>query len=394
MGPKTIIFLKHFASLEEFPPSIASITNVVDGTIVYQKQTIAPAASCAKLFAIQDVPGYLNMKMDPNVDFLQHRTITTQQTYVIDLDGYSDIGEYLEKHLGAKSRSSLRRYKKKLESCFSIHCHTYYGNIDRTQYDTLFENLRDLMTRRFEQKKEQNYELQHLEEIKKDIYPKICQKQASIFVIHADGSPISIRINLMKGKLAYYLLSAFDPDFEIFRIGKLDMWYNINWMMDHGYEKYDLLKGYGYIKKRWSDSVYPNNLVFVNHDGSLLGQIKFFLMFYRTKVWLDMVRVLKQLRLHQIVKSWKKNGLGIKKKETTPLLPISCETDLEIDAYPLGKFPNNKELRNSIFTLAYKHSFPVNSIKVSQKKDDPRQFLITIGDNCYLFNFDKNNSIG
>ncbi|SFC21587.1 Acetyltransferase (GNAT) domain-containing protein [Flagellimonas taeanensis] len=392
MGSKTIIFLKQLASMGSFPACISKIRDTRTGEVLFEQSVEKRPMDNRGAMILRDVPSYLEIEWDETK--IKTQILATQKTYVVDLDHYRDSDAYLQKHFGPKSRSALRRYKKRLEQCFRIEYWVHYGAMDKIGYDVLFEQIRDLMERRFEQKKERNYELQHLEEIKNDVYPKLLEKQASIFVITANGRPISIRINLMRGTLAYYILSVYDPDYDIFRLGKLDMWQNIHWFLENGYKKYDLLKGYAYIKERWADSIYDNNLILVNRDASLKGRMGLLLCYWRKKALLALVRAAKSLGLDRAIRKMGRQlapkwGMG-----PPEIWPISCtnqQADL-FDALP-DWHSQEKKLNRLLFNLAYKHSFPINNIKVSIKKDDPRQFLIKIGDTCYLFTFDKNNPI-
>lgn len=394
MGSKTIVFLKQLASMGSFPACISKIRDTRTGEVLFEQSVEKRPMDNRGPMILRDVPSYLEIEWEETKIKIKTQSLVTQKTYVVDLDHYRDSDAYLQKHFGPKSRSALRRYKKRLEQCFRIEYWVHYGAMDKIGYDVLFEQVRDLMERRFEQKKERNYELQHLEEIKNDVYPKLLEKQASIFVILADNKPISIRINLMHGKLAYYILSAFDPDYDLFRIGKLDMWQNIKWLIENGFEKYDLLKGYAYIKEDWADSIYDNNLILVNRDASLKGRMGLLLCYWRKKALLVLVGAAKSLGLDRSIRKMGRQSAPKWGMDPPEIRPISCtnqQADL-FDALP-DWHSQEKKLNRPLFNLAYKHSFPVKRIKVSIKKDDPRQFLIEIGDACYLFIFGKDKSI-
>jgi len=271
----------------------------------------------------------------------------------------------------------------------------YYGEVDKIEYDALFEQLRNLMISRFDQKKEQNYELRHLEGIKNDVYPRLLEKQASIFVIYANGRPISIRLNLMKGRLAFYLMSAYDPNYELFRVGKLDMWQNIHWLMENDYEKYDLLKGYGYIKDRWSDSKFDNNLVLFNGDDSLMGNFRFWFFYWKTKAPLALIGLGKRFGLDRVLRDWKQNKKSDNERNVFDISPLGSG---EHATLPLGEsveFPTpDNELDREIIKLAYRHFHPVDGILVHKIEPGPQQYRIQLGEHAYLLKFKSNRGIG
>lgn len=385
---RNIIFLRNLAALGTFPPIVSEIRDARSGERVFVQAPGHPWDSTVKSLALQDVPEYFQIHWAGSGTYLRTRTLATQWTYVVDLDGHRDCEAYLQAHFGSKSRSSLRRYKKRLENCFSIQYQVHFGAMDPESYGQLFNRLAELMAKRFEQKGERNYELQHLDEIKQDVYAKLKEKQASIFVIRANGKTISIRVNLMCGKLAYYILSAFDPAYDMFRIGKLDMWQNIQWLMDNGFEKYDLLKGYAYIKETWADSRYANNLVLIGLDPSPWGRMGFAWTYWRKKIVVLALGAAKYHSLDKIAKKWRER-LAAKGTGGRPaLVPLPCQQLGSGNFRALGD-PEDR-LDRTLFTLAYRHNFPVAQIKVYRNGDDPDQFHIGIGQYCYHLNFNQN----
>ncbi|MCB0374086.1 MAG: GNAT family N-acetyltransferase, partial [Muricauda sp.] len=377
-----IIFLKAFLSLNRFPREIKSIEDLRDGQTLYGKPDQSPSKNKRSLI-VQDVPGYLKLHLNTSTGKVSCRTISTQKTYVVDLEHYPDGDAYLQKHFGTKSRSALRRYKKRLETCFTVQYEVYHGPMDKENFDHLFEKLRELMVHRFEQKNEHNYELQHLDEIKADVYPKLLQKQANLFVIYANNRPVSIRINMMKGKLAYYILSAYDPDYDIFRLGKLDMWQNIDWLIGQGYAKYDLLKGYGYIKERWADQIHGNDLVFINSDHSLFGQMKFNMLVWKTKLKIAAVKMAKRIKLDKLIRKWKGDQVPYKMESVETVLV----NDAKFTEGGEGKRIldiSKSELTKPLLQLAYKHQFPVDQILINQNAPYENEYYVQLQNECYL----------
>ena len=381
-GLEKIIFLKAFLSLNKFPQEVKSIEDLREDTVLYE--TPYPSTSKNKwCLIIQDVPGYLKLHLDTLTNEQSCRTVPTQKTYVVNLGEYPNGAAYLQKHFGPKSRSALKRYKNRLETCFTVRNEVYYGPMDRENYDHLFEKLRELMVHRFEQKNEQNYELRHLEEIKEDVYPQLLQKQANLFVIYANERPVSIRINMMKGTLAFYILSAYDPDYDMFRLGKLDMWQNIDWLIGEGCTKYDLLKGYGYIKERWADNIYNNNLVFINSDHSLFGQMKFNMLVWRTKFKIATVKTAKSLKLDSFIKKWKSKGSSHGMESVETVLVNDAKFTKGVIGKRIGDI-SKKELTKPIFQLAYKHRYPVDQILIYESEAHRNDYYVQLQDTFYV----------
>lgn len=382
-GLDKILFLKALLSLNKFPQEIHSIEDLRNGKPLY----VSPASnfldSDHQCYLVQDVPAYCKLHLDPNADGQFIRTVATQKTYVVELDRYKNGELYIQNHFGPKSRSALKRYKKRFETCFTVHYHMYHGPMDREKYDELFVQLKELMVRRFEQKNEQNYELQHLNEIKGDVYPKLLQKQASLYVIYANDRPVSIRINMMKEKLAFYILSAYDPDYDVFRLGKLDMWLNIAWLIAQGYTSYDLLKGYGYIKERWADRTYSNNLIFINRDPSILGSIKFNTLVWKTQFKVAAVKTAKVVQLHTLWKKWQ----GIRRHSHGPnieVVLVDISTSARKGKRIIGIDTLGDGLKKTVFQLAYKHQVPVGQMLIFENQNRTNEFYVQFLDVGYV----------
>ena len=380
-----IIFLRSLLAEEKFPDAIEQVLDSRNGLPLYEKTSAKPLFIENKSFVLQDVPGYVNLILAQHQRKLSTHTITTQRTYVIELNRYSDGNQYMEQHFGSKTRSALRRYKKRLEECFDIRYEAYQGNIDKKWYNEIFEQLRTLMTRRFKEKNEENYELPHLDQIKADLYPMLLQNRATLFVIYANGEPVSIRINMMKDKLAFYILSAYDPDYDVFRLGKLDMWKNISWFINQGYTTYDLLKGYAYIKEKWADRTYANNLVFVNEASNLWNRLKFFVTLTSVRFRHTMVKKLKYIGLDKIILRIKRRKINHLDKANYVVLPLKeTEAIKTIHKNAQINLKENKSLIAPIIELAYKHRSRFDQIQVFRKNGNSKEYYIHIKDRYYV----------
>jgi len=380
-----IIFLRSLLAEEKFPDAIEQVLDSRNDLPLYEKTSANPLFIENKSFVLQDVPGYVNLILNQHQRKLSTHTIPTQQTHVIELDRYSDGNQYMEQHFGPKTRSALRRYKKRLEECFDIRYEAYQGNIDKKWYNEIFEQLRTLMTRRFKEKNEENYELPHLDEIKADLYPMLLQNRATLFVIYANGEPVSIRINMMKDKLAFYILSAYDPDYDVFRLGKLDMWKNISWLINQGYTTYDLLKGYAYIKEKWADRTYANNLVFVNEASNLWNRLKFFVTLTSVRFRHTMVKKLKYIGLDKIIHRIKRRKINHLDKANYVVLPLKETKAIKtIHKNALINLKENKSLIAPIIELAYKHRSRFDQIQVFLKNGNSKEYYIHIKGRYYV----------
>lgn len=380
-----IIFLRSLLAEEKFPDVIERVLDSRNGLPLYEKPSAKPLLIENRSFVLQDVPGYVDLILDQHQKKFSTHTIITQHTHVIELERYLDGNQYMEQHFGPKTRSSLRRYKKRLGECFDIRYEVFQGSIDKKWYNEIFEQLRTLMIRRFKEKNEENYELPHLDQIKADLYPMLLQNRATLFVIYANGEPVSIRINMMKDKLAFYILSAYNPDYDVFRLGKLDMWQNISWFINQGYTTYDLLKGYAYIKEKWADRTYANNLVFVNEASNLWDRLKFFVRLTSVRFRHTMVKKLKYMGLDKIIHRIKRRKVNHLDKANYVVLPFKeTEAIKTIHKNALINLKENKSLIAPIIELAYKHRSRFDQIQVFLKNGKSKEYYIHIKDRYYV----------
>ncbi|MBR9854794.1 MAG: GNAT family N-acetyltransferase [Algicola sp.] len=380
-----IIFLRSLLAEEKFPDAIDKVLDSRNGLPLYKKTLSKQSLTQSGTFILQDVPSYMDLILDQNYKKLSTSVVSTQITHVVELDRYLDGNQYMGQHFGPKTRSALRRYKNRLEECFDIRYDVFQGSIDKKWYNEIFDRLRVLMIRRFKEKNEENYELPHLDEIKSDLYPMLQQNRATLFVIYANGQPISIRINMMKDKLAFYILSAYDPDFDIFRLGKLDMWQNISWLIDQGYSTYDLLKGYDYIKEKWSDRTYANNIVFVNGSSDLWNWLKFHCIPTSVRLRHSMVKKLKHIGLDKVlhqIKKWKKKRLNNATYEVLPL--EGAEVPEMVQKSTLTNLKDHKLLISPLIELAYKYRCRFDQIQVFQHDKSSKEYYIHIKGRYYL----------
>ena len=296
-----VIFLEDFLAKERPNPAFRSVS--YKNQMLYSNEAVKHP-SAIKPVLIQDVPDYLNIAYSKqSTTLFKHKQLKTQQGYLIDLSLFKSANEYFAKKFGPKSRSNLRRYENRLKLCFEISYVSYYGHIAKEEYERLFVALRNMLIRRFEQKKEKNYELQYLADFEASVYDMVCKKSAMIYVTYHKDKPISIRINMFKHNLAYYIISGYDIDYSKFHLGNIDMMKNIEWLFDHDFTCYDLLKGYYYYKKKWMTHSYHNQLHFIYPSSSLTGGFIYELVYIKElsrKVLFDF------LRFFNIPQSYKK----------------------------------------------------------------------------------------
>ncbi|AWX45784.1 hypothetical protein HME9304_02814 [Flagellimonas maritima] len=373
---KTIVFLRNLLVKGNLSPFYTKVTG-------FNKELyhITPKVCLAlqdNLFYIKDVPNYL--QVDPP-NKLKLRIIRALEGYIIRFDGFSVFKDYLDKNFGAKSKSNFRRYTTRLEKCFNIDYKIYYGNITKDEYERLFKVLRELLIKRFHQKKEANYELQHLDEFKTILFDLIIDKKANLFVIYDDEKPISVRINIHFKRMAYYILSAYDIDYAKFHLGTIEMLKNIKWHYEQNFEAYDLLKGYGYYKKKWMTHTYHCENHIVYDPTSPSAVIFSFLKVVWGRSYYSLVKMLKSVGANKPYKKLKKHLFKIKnprisQKKVSPIAIDSIHSNETLVIIDIKSDNDYAFLKKSVYDFIFYTQESFNDIRVYKLKKRPSHFLI------------------
>lgn len=365
--------------------------------ITYQTKTLYTTKSTNikntknTFYEVVDVPGYIDTYIPNEAIKLKKIQLKTLKGYLVETKKYTTVEEYLTANFGTKSRSNLRRYKNRLEKCFNITYTCYYGDITKEKYNSLFIVLKALLIRRFEEKKENNYELRHFDEYQDTIYNLILKKEASIFVIYNDQKPISIRINMFKETLGYYIMSCYDIDYSKFHLGSLDMLKNIEWCIKNNIITYDLLKGYDYYKKDWKTTTFDFYNCIIYDPSSIQASFNAYAKKIKTKGTYILYYTLKKANFITYYKRVKQklhkqtHNASTEKKVTHTKTE---ENELTANSVQLD-FKNNEAyfyLKRPIFNLLFTSKEHYKDIKVYKNLDSKNNFYIVAKNNKWSLN--------
>lgn len=332
-------------------------------------------------FIFRDVPGYFEVDHTNVGNNITLKKVATHTGYYVDLANFGDFDAYFNEMLGSKSRSNFRRHKNRLEKCFEISYRAYFGDIGKSEYDRLFEELRQLLVRRFAEKQEFNYELQYLGDFHNVVFDMILERKANIFVIYHGKKPISIRINMFKKNVAYYIMSGYDIEYSKFHLGFLDMALNIEWMFKMKFDIYDLLKGYGYYKKKWTNSSYSCQDYYLYDSSHLLNSWIVSLAVFKSRIWYGALRGLKNTNLGDFIGKLRKNqfwsshadlpsGKNIQPiQEEIPPGKIGAEVDIESNS----EFDT---LRQAVYTFLFYTNERYKDVKIYRHAERENLFFI------------------
>ena len=156
------------------------------------------------------------------------------------------------------SRYKLKKYKRKLETCFDIRYKMFYGEISKRDYDFVFEAFKKLLTKRFDDKQVTNNNLEKEEwDFYFDVaYPMILEKKAGLLVVYNGDQPIGVTLCYFSDEILFDAITVFDIDYSKFHLGSINIMKLVEWGIEHKIKILDFSKGYFDYKKRWASDEY------------------------------------------------------------------------------------------------------------------------------------------
>ncbi|MFI1743917.1 GNAT family N-acetyltransferase [Thalassobellus sediminis] len=211
-----------------------------------------------KVLLIYDVPRYFNLKEGHLPKGIKSIRIKQYPGFLISLENYKDLNDYLSKSFSKSSKQKFNRYKSRLELCFDIKEKMLIGNIEKSEYDFVFNHFKALLTKRFDDKQIVNNNLNPEEwnfyyEV---VYPMLLENKAALYVIYNGNIPICVRLLYFSDTIIFDAITVFDIDYSKFHIGKVSIMKMLEWSFKHNYKIFDFSKGYYDYKESWSSLKY------------------------------------------------------------------------------------------------------------------------------------------
>ena len=300
------------------------------------------------------------------------------KAFLAHLEDYDSLEAYLKKQFGAKSRSKIRAYKKRLETCFKVRYKMFYGDISKKDYDFLFEHFLTMIKRRFEQRGDTHGDLKIWALIRNTTYGMILNKKASLFVIYDDEKPIDICLNYHFLNVLNNSIRSFDIDYSKFRLGHIDIYKQLEWCFENNHTIFDLSYGDLDYKRKWCNTIYEfeQHVVFPKKKLSKKLQAYIIIQLLKLKASLDKrkeafpFRKVKSLILQKntSIKNSTENPFEIKDNiELSENLLVSI-IDINTDEYSF--------LRKPTYDFLYLNFESSNNISVYKIKGEENTFLI------------------
>ena len=354
-----------------------------------------------RIYVVNNIPPYFDLRI--NTDNVSYDFFTTNHTtgFLVNLKGYTSIAGYLKDQFGAKSRSKMRAYLKRLETCFSIRYNMFHGDISKKDYDFLFDQFLVMIKRRFSQRKETHEALKDWDYIRKTTYSRILRKEVSLFVIYDGNKPIDICLSYIHQNIFNNSIRSYDIDYSKFRLGHIDILKQLEWCLENDYTIFDLSIGDMDYKRKWCNTIYefehqvlfPKKLIHKKFLAAIIKQLICLKSFMKEK------RV--DVLYHKVKSTFKK-----KKKEKVKEDKEFCLKKIPISEALLSKKTVNIDinqedysfLRQEVYDFQYKHSALSTDLSIQKLINCKNTFIVSYKNDYIVLinqkiNTTKNNGL-
>ncbi|MDO5971138.1 GNAT family N-acetyltransferase [Flavivirga aquimarina] len=246
-----------------------------------------------RVFIAKDIPEYLNIKLN-NQNTLKARKVNQYKGYLVNLLNYATVEDYLKENLSRRNRKNLFSKQRKLERNHKITNKVYFGNIDKSSFESIFNSFYDLLKKRFQEKKAHNRYLASWESLKTLAYKSILEKDASLHIIFDNGTPITITLNFHRSDVVFSHIQTYDTNYTSYNMGDISMLNHLKWCFENGISIFDLAIGKSDYKDKWCNYEYDFFYHIHYNNKSVISKIIAKIVFWELKI-------LKSLRDRNII---------------------------------------------------------------------------------------------
>ena len=329
----------------------------------------------SSVFSFRLIPDYFKYELTSN-ELKTKRIKQYNWGYAINLSSYKSSSDYINQQFSSASKRGIKRFIKRLESCFDIEYRLYFGQIDKEHYRFLMDALKTMITRRFEEKGAKHLEMHIWDKINEQTYDQILRKEASLYVIYHGNLPIQISLNYHMGRILFSSISSYDTDYSKFGLGHIEIYKQLDWCCENDYILYEMGVGSTDYKKRWSNTVYNFEHHIIYRKNVIYGGLLAKLEIARV----SLKEFLKSKGINEISQRLYKLRRGnISHKDLTRVSPIKKLTESESLAN--GSTEDvNVESNSLIWIKKYRNDFLYSSVEnendVKVMRIDRGSFLI------------------
>ena len=283
-----------------------------------------------KTFLVYDVLPHLNRiqtNLPENIEILKSKQYPG---FLINLDRFKNIDDYLLNTFSKNTRMKMRKFNKRLNECFNVSSKMFFGDIDKKEYDGIFENFMLLLQKRYSEKEVSYNNMQPSEwDFYKEVaYPLILEKKASLFVIFDNKTPIAITYNYHTEDTLIDAITVFDIDYTKFNLGYINNLKLLSWCFDNNLKTLDFSKGYFDYKKRMCTQEYDFEYHIIYDKKSFKSKI----IAYTYFIFLEFKTYLRYKRL------------DVKFHKLSYRLKNKSKTKTKVNVVKIEKFPSSSSL--------------------------------------------------
>ena len=226
--------------------------------------------------------------------------------YAVLINGHTTLESLLKTAFKKSFRANILRFVNRFEACFNAKYRLFFGDISKEEYTFLMATLHNMLTNRFEQRKDANKVLNNWDAYLSTTFDLIKEKKASLFVIYNDVTPVHICINHHFNTILFVSVPSYDIDYAKFALGNVSLYKLLEWSVNNHYEVMDMAQGYLEYKRRWSTLIYEFDHHIIYKKKSTIGHISALTEVYK----LHFKNFLKSKNVDTLVEKLKK---GLKK---------------------------------------------------------------------------------
>lgn len=264
------------------------ISNKITGK-VYDTTPIQPLSIGRRAFFVEkDIPEYLTAETVDSLSDFKVKPIRQYKGFACNLDGYTDVADYLKENLGKSTIKNIRTRKRQLESRFNVVYKFYSGEIDKEHYDFLFDRFYHMLKNRFDEKKTYNRYLLDWKHYFEMIYPMLLKNEALLSVIYANDEPISISLEFCLEDICFGYIHGYDSNYHRYQLGDIRMVILLEWLIANKFRFFDTLMGETVFKAKWSNHIYNfhYDVFYKKNSISSLVRLNYLEFKLRFKQWL------------------------------------------------------------------------------------------------------------
>ena len=223
---------------------------------------------------LPNIPTYLGVDIDSNLVHLKYKEVRQYEGFLCDLSDCPAVLDYMSTKFSKKSIKNIKAKKRQMETQHRITYKNYYGEIAKDHYDFLFDTFFELLKKRFDEKRIQNRYLLEWKKYHEWVYPMILKKEASLFAIYDDDTPIALALDFYLEDVCFGYIQVFDFKYQHYYMGDVFMMERLEWLLAHNFKVFDFLMGETYYKVKWSNTRYLYHHFLFYRPNSLTAVVK------------------------------------------------------------------------------------------------------------------------